>query len=639
MDSNHILIFDETAGTFPKIISSLPGDVTAAYATTGSDLVTALDEQAVDAVVLVLSSKALDADLHALRSRLEHIPLILMVEDGGVSPATLNDLIGLPLQGVLPLPFSAEEFNALLEQSLTAREMLSQGKEISEALTETNRRLNARLQEINTVYTVGKSVASSLDIDEVLARVVMASVNITQAEDGVIILKEGDRLFVRVSKRMEHRFPQRLHDATTDSVAWQVIRSGRPAMLHRETKIATGLVVRSLLYVPLQTPGADTIGILGVVNRLKDARFTEHQLFTLSSIADFAAIALENARLFSAVEAERSRLGAILENAVEAIIVTDAADRLWLWSETAAEIFGLDSDARGQSVGACIDYSDVRELFDKTLQEEAMVHAEVELRDGRVYNAQLTTVPDVGRVAVMQEITHLKELDRLKSEFVSTVSHDLRTPLTTIQGYVELLDRVGPLNERQTDFVNRALSSLNHITDLISDLLDIGRIEAGYDLEMKALRMDELVRTTAEAAVVQAQSQGMGISVDLPDGPLWTWGNARRLRQVLDNLISNALKYNRPEGWVGVRAECDDEHIVVSVSDSGIGISAEDQAQIFERFYRVQSPETEDVQGTGLGLAIVKSVVEKHKGRVWVESTLGEGSTFAFLLPLTNPPA
>jgi two-component system NtrC family sensor kinase len=639
MDSNHILIFDETAGTFPKIISSLPGDVTAAYATTGSDLVTALDGQAVDAVVLVLSSKALDADLHALRSRLEHIPLILMVEDGGVSPATLNDLIGLPLQGVLPLPFSAEEFNALLEQSLTAREMLSQGKEISEALTETNRRLNARLQEINTVYTVGKSVASSLDIDEVLARVVMASVNITQAEDGVIILKEGDRLFVRVSKRMEHRFPQRLHDATTDSVAWQVIRSGRPAMLHRETKIATGLVVRSLLYVPLQTPGADTIGILGVVNRLKDARFTEHQLFTLSSIADFAAIALENARLFSAVEAERSRLGAILENAVEAIIVTDAADRLWLWSETAAEIFGLDSDARGQSVGACIDYSDVRELFDKTLQEEAMVHAEVELRDGRVYNAQLTTVPDVGRVAVMQEITHLKELDRLKSEFVSTVSHDLRTPLTTIQGYVELLDRVGPLNERQTDFVNRALSSLNHITDLISDLLDIGRIEAGYDLEMKALRMDELVRTTAEAAVVQAQSQGMGISVDLPDGPLWTWGNARRLRQVLDNLISNALKYNRPEGWVGVRAECDDEHIVVSVSDSGIGISAEDQAQIFERFYRVQSPETEDVQGTGLGLAIVKSVVEKHKGRVWVESTLGEGSTFAFLLPLTNPPA
>jgi two-component system NtrC family sensor kinase len=410
-------------------------------------------------------------------------------------------------------------------------------------------------------------------------------------------------------------------------------------MLHREVKIATGLIVRSLLYVPLQIPGAGPIGILGVVNRDRDDAFTEHQLFTLSSVADFAAIALENARLFSAVEAESSRLGAVLESAVEAVIVTDADNRLWLWSETAANLFGLEPAARGQMVQDHIDYGEVHELFDEAAQEGSMVHAELELRDGRVYNAQLSTVPDVGRVVVMQEITHLKELDRLKSEFVSTVSHDLRTPLTTIQGYVQLLDRVGPLNERQTDFIGRALRSLNHITDLISDLLDIGRIEAGYDLEMRALRMGELVRTTAEAAMVQAESQGMRLSVDVPARPLHVWGNARRLRQVLDNLISNALKYNRPDGWVHIEARRDDDHVVVSVSDSGIGISPEDQARIFERFYRVQSPETEDVHGTGLGLAIVKAVVEKHKGRVWVKSRPGEGSTFAFLLPLHKAPA
>ena len=498
-------------------------------------------------------------------------------------------------------------------------------------LAAANRRLNERLQEINTIYTVGKSVASSLDAREILDRVVLAAANLTRADDGFIVMQEGERLFLRVVKHRGSRYPDHRHDETSDKMAWQVIRSGRPAMLHRETRISPEFLVRALLYVPLKAPGAGTIGILGVVYLVKDAAFSENQLFAVSTIADFAAIALENARLFALREVERSRLSAILERAAEAIIVTDGRNRLWLWSDTAARLFGIDTEAQGCPLEEYVDNEELRSLFTLAGQDGGVVHSEITLDDGRIYNAQLSTIEDVGHVAVMQEITHLKELDRLKSEFVSTVSHDLRTPLTTIQGYVELLERAGPLNETQQGFVDRALDSLSNVTALITDVLDIGRIEAGYDLEMQKVKLDELIRTTVDATQTYAFSAGIDLTADLPRSPLWVWGNMRRLRQVLDNLISNAIKYNRPAGWVKVVARHDDDHVVVQVSDSGIGIPPEEESRIFDRFYRIQSPEADGVEGTGLGLAIVKSVIEKHKGRIWVDSVPGEGSTFTLI--------
>jgi two-component system NtrC family sensor kinase len=511
---------------------------------------------------------------------------------------------------------------------------LARRRRLEKDLTRANNRLNRRLQEINTIYSVGKYVASTLNLENVLERVVEASINLTQADEGFILLKEGDKLFLRASKNMQENIAQRLHIEATDSVAWQVIKSGRPTMLHRDTKITTGYLVRALLYVPLQTPGQGTIGVLGVVNLQQERGFTEHQLFTLSSLADFAAIALENARLFSVVEAEQLRLRSILEHASEAILMTDINNYLLLWSQTAAKAFEIPPSAQGHPIEEVVRHSAVQELFDQpTTEEGPVLHTEVTLSGGRVFNAQLTTIPNIGRVMIMQNITHLKELDRLKSEFVSTVSHDLRTPLTTIQGYIELLDRVGPLNEMQNSFIEKALRSLTHITELIGDLLDIGRIEAGYDLEMEPCRIDEIIAEVGEANLQPASQQNVKLRWELSPEPLWVQGSSRRLRQVIENLVSNALKYNRPGGLVEMRAKRDNDHIIVHVRDTGIGIPLEEQPRVFERFYRVQSDETEDIRGTGLGLAIVKSVVEKHKGRIWVESVVGHGSEFSFVVP------
>jgi two-component system NtrC family sensor kinase len=522
----------------------------------------------------------------------------------------------------------------LISEALDRAYRAARYRRMEKELASANQHLNQRLQELNTIYTVGKSVGSSLDLDDVLDRIVESALNLTSAEEGFILLQEGEKLFLRASKNVEENLARRLYIEATDGVARRVMLSGQPAMLRRDTKIATGYLVRSLLYVPLLVPGRGCIGILGVVNRVHDAGFNENQLFTLSAIADFAAIAVENARLFSAVQAEKTRLRSILEHADDAIMVTDGENRLLLWSKTAGEVFQIPADAQEKPISAYVAHNGLLDLFRRAGGGGEQVHrAEIPLEDDRVFNAQLTAIDDLGCLVVMQDITYLKELDRLKSEFVSTVSHDLRTPLTTIQGYVELLERVGPLNETQRGFIAKALDSLDHITGLISDLLDIGRIEAGYDLEMQPCCLDDLIRQTTETFIPIVEQQGLQLTWMLPKQPLRVLGNMRRLRQVMENLIGNAIKYNHVGGQVEIRAHGDGVHVIVQVHDTGIGIPLSEQPKLFKRFYRVQSPETEVIRGTGLGLAIVKSVVEKHKGRVWVESMPGKGSTFSFILP------
>ena len=642
MQQAQVLILNEERDIFQDLVALLPEDTTAMSRSPFFDLGDSVQLEGLALIVFVLPKKKMYQAIEGLSESwmVGAVPMIVVTRTPP-SLSLINALLPLRPLAMLKYPFLTAQDQTKVTAALTQGLQAAKRHRLKKNLAQANERLNQRLQEFNTLYTVGKSVISSLDSDEVLQRILGAAVNLTRAEEGFILLKERDKLYLRASKNMSEEFVQRFHVEAADSVAWQVINSGRPAMLQRQTQIATGYLVRSLLYVPLQAPGRGVIGVLGVVNRKQSKAFTENQLFTLSSVADFAAIALENARLFSAVEAEKSRLRAILEHAAEAILVTDAENRLLLWSDTAALLFDLPAEAVGHPLTDYIDNAGLLDLFlengagqdqDGADDTEEMAHAEVELDEDRVFNAQLTPIAEVGRVVIMQNITHLKELDRLKSEFVSTVSHDLRTPLTTVQGYIELLERVGPLSEMQEDFIEKALRSLRHITALISDLLDIGRIEAGYDLEMLPCRMDRVIKEAVETYLIPAQQAEVELSYDLPDYPLWVLGNARRLRQVVENLISNAIKYTAPGGWARVRAMRDNHHVIVRVEDKGLGIPLEEQPKIFERFYRVQAPETEDIRGTGLGLAIVRSVIQKHKGRIWVESAPGEGSAFAFVL-------
>jgi two-component system phosphate regulon sensor histidine kinase PhoR len=571
--------------------------------------------------------------LAALRERGVRTPVIFTTFHG--SEDLVIQAFRLGVQDYVIKPFEPGEMQQSVERILERARIRAERNQLVEEIHQANERLERQVQEMRTLYSIGRSVTSLLDLGAVLTRVVEAAVFLTRAEEGLLLLVEKDsgELVLRAAKNVDEKVAHGLRVKVRDSLAGQVIQTGKPVLvLGSKSKVSTGYLVNALIYVPLRTPERGTIGILGVTNRLSRQPFSEHDVQLLSALGDYAAVALENARLFGQVETERRKLEAVLQETGEGVIVLDMDQRVLLCNATARTALSLPSSVVGQRAARLISHPSLLDLLRTVPKAKQTLHAELALQSGRTFNAQLSPVEGVGYVLMMQDITHFKELDRIKSEFVSTVSHDLRTPLTTIQGYINLLDRVGPLNEQQQDFVKRIGTSVADITDLIGELLDLGRIEAGYDLEMEPLHLEALVQAVVEEVRPLAEEKRQRLGWRRTSLPL-VRGNPRRLRQVIGNLVGNAVKYTPEEGWVAVEAEEDNGYVVLRVADSGIGIPLADQPYIFERFFRVESEETQDIKGTGLGLTIVKSVIEKHGGRVWVESRPGVGSVFTCLLP------
>jgi signal transduction histidine kinase len=229
----------------------------------------------------------------------------------------------------------------------------------------------------------------------------------------------------------------------------------------------------------------------------------------------------------------------------------------------------------------------------------------------------------------------LEAASRHKSEFLATMSHELRTPLNAIIGFSQVLkqEMYGPLNERQAEYVDDVLSSGQHLLNLINDILDLAKVEAGrMELQPSTFELPELLENAASMVRERATRQGIGLTV-ATDGSVGVMeGDERKVKQILFNLLSNAVKFTPSGGTVTLATRADDERVVISVRDTGVGISAEDQEKIFEEFYQVGASRTQE--GTGLGLALTRRLVELHHGRLAVESEPGAGSTFTVALPL-----
>jgi PAS domain S-box-containing protein len=534
-------------------------------------------------------------------------------------------------------PIDPKKMQETLQHVLSANRLREERDHLTQQLLDANEQLERQLQELNTIYTIGRAVTSLLDLDKVLNRVVEAAVYVANAEEGLLLLLDRmtGELYLRAAKDVDEDVVQNLHLHVDDSIAGRAVNTDRPVLICSErTKIATGYLVQALLYLPLRVPGRGVIGILGVANREAGRSFSERDVFLLSALADYAAIAIQNAGLYETVEVERAKLEAVLREAREAVVVTDESERILLCNAAAHVILGLgDTTLCGQPARTVLQHLVLREMFADAREMEQAVRREVPLENGATFNAQLTPIEGVGYVLVMQDITHLKELDRIRSEFVATVSHDLRTPLTNILGYIELLPRAGPLTEQQQEFISRVRESMESITELIGDLLDIGRIEAGFDLDMSPCNLAQVIEASVKNFRSQAREKKQALRWEQPQALPLVNGNTHVLGQVMDNLISNAVKYTQEGGWVSVSAGAEDGYVIVRVADNGVGIPPAHQPYIFERFYRVKSEETANISGTGLGLAIVKTAIEKHKGRVWVESKPGLGSVFCFVLP------
>jgi signal transduction histidine kinase len=320
----------------------------------------------------------------------------------------------------------------------------------------------------------------------------------------------------------------------------------------------------------------------------------------------------------------------ILLHMSEGVIILDQEQNLVLINRAARSILDLgDADMEGLPAGEALSHSELVEL----LSENEPGRSELTFEDGRAYNLQYTPITGIGSVLTIFDITHLKELDRIKSDFVSAVSHDLRSPLTAILGYVELIGRAGPTTELQREFIRRVQFSVQNITSLINDLLDLGRIEAGFDTHKEAVDLDGVLDYCIESLQSKIEEKRQDLELSSAGALPPVFGNPTRLRQMVANLLGNAVKYTQDQGIIRISRHLEAGQLVLRIEDNGPGIPAADQPHIFNKFYRASNVPAE-TSGTGLGLAIVKSIVENHQGRIWLESLPGRGTAFTVVLPI-----
>jgi signal transduction histidine kinase len=290
--------------------------------------------------------------------------------------------------------------------------------------------------------------------------------------------------------------------------------------------------------------------------------------------------------------------------------------------------------ARGQSVHAYVialggAVASLLVLARAVVLVRAMDSLRLDEREARYF-------AETAHVQLAEQNAKLKELDSLKDEFVGLVSHELRTPLTSIGGYLELLDdpETGPLNDDQREFLAIAERNARRLRTLVDDLLFVARLEAGrLDLRLGDVDLAEIVSHSVDSARPRAADRGVALRIEAPRRAL-VRGDADRLSQLLDNLVSNALKFTLRDGSVEARLDVQDGHARIQVTDSGIGIAKDELAHLFERFYRASTAIEQQVPGTGLGLYICKAIAEAHGGSIEVESVVAVGTTFRVELPL-----
>jgi signal transduction histidine kinase len=335
----------------------------------------------------------------------------------------------------------------------------------------------------------------------------------------------------------------------------------------------------------------------------------------------------------------RRQLKAILDSTPDPVLVADPRNRLLLANRAAAQALSLPSTET--VVRATHEVIRQRELY-ALLQASSMGRqsAEVELPDGRIYLATASPVEvggrGEGRVCILRDVTHFKELDRMKSDFVSTVSHDLRSPLTLMRGYATMLATLGELNEQQRGYVNKIIVGVENMSHLVNNLLDLGRIEAGVDLEVEQVAVLDILQRVTGALQQRAAEKGITLTIELArETPHAVQADGSLLDQALYNLVENAIKYTPRGGRVRVSTAAAPAGLTFEVADTGPGIAPEHAEQLFGKFYRTPQRATRSEFGTGLGLAIVRSIADRHRGRAWVESEPGKGSRFFLQVPLS----
>jgi PAS domain S-box-containing protein len=522
-------------------------------------------------------------------------------------------------------------------------------------LLEEFKRQTGQLQAINTVTA---AVSQSLDLNVTLQTALEAVLSVIPVDaSGITMVDEAaGELVLRAQRGWKHDFlsnPMRIklgqgisgQAAINDEVVITGDLSDDPRLI---VPAFTEEQVQAMVLVPMHARGK-VVGMLSVMS-YKPYKFGEDQINVLKAIADQVGLALDNARLYESVREQQSRLEAVLQSTADAIIATDHQGNINLINQAAETLFQLDTVVL---IGQPLQDAPLPPVLAKKLREvlapvETIQTFEVPLENGRCLAAVVSPVylqnsigqvsgdQTGGWVAVFQDITHMKEAERARLQFIQTAAHDLRNPMAVTLSALTMLDRhMKDPTPTEKEIIGIALNGINRMQDLIDDLLNLEHIESGVDLRYEEMSIGELLERCAAdiGPLLERREQTLTVQVD-PSIPDYN-GDERWLYRAVLNLLSNAHKYTQRGGAIILRATLQDSEVVIEVEDNGPGIPLEAQSHLFERFYRVRNTE-EKVSGTGLGLAIVKSVVEQHAGRAFVHSEPNRGSVFGMVLPL-NP--
>jgi two-component system, OmpR family, phosphate regulon sensor histidine kinase PhoR len=376
--------------------------------------------------------------------------------------------------------------------------------------------------------------------------------------------------------------------------------------------------------------------------------------FTPEHLRVTVAKAIDYTRALWDIADTRSRLRTMVNHISDGVMCTNQQNKVALANPAFLRMIGWPVESMiGRGIEEFIDIPKIRDLINEALE---MPESEFsELSEEITLNGQnrpeelilsIRCAPfrdrngrNLGVITVLHDISALKRMDRMKSQFVSTVSHEIQSPMNSVMMQLKIIldGLAGEVTEKQRAILTRASEKINNLSRLAAELLNLSRIESGLiSLEREPVDMAAVIRDQVAFYLPRAESESIRMQIDVPETLPPILVNRQNMEEVIANLITNAIKYSPGGGRVTISASVANDYLCIRVQDTGLGISPEDLNLIFQQFYRVKDEKTRFIQGTGLGLAIVKSILESHQGRIKVESQPGRGSTFFVFLPVLS---
>lgn len=560
------------------------------------------------------------------------------------------------------------EGEIMLDAQGTPREMVGVIQDITER-KRTEASLRRQKEYLDALHETTIHLMGRMPLHDLLEVITRRAGKLVGTENGYIYLNEAgsNETEMRVGTGLfEQMVGSKAHYGLGASgIVWQ---SGQPLVIEdyqtwegRIAKSPGASRLRSLVSIPLKSEN-EVVGVFGLAHTTAEQKFDDTTVEILSRFAHLASIALDNARLYDAAQKEiterkqaEEKFRILFAASPDAIVLIDPYQPGWpivdcnevtceMNGYTREELIGHTIDILNTSVGTPEERA---AYFEKVRREGVMrVEAEHRHKDGHLFPIETSTslihLGDSDLIlGIDRDVTKRKEVDRLKTEFISTVSHELRTPLTSIRGSLGLIAGgvAGEIPERAKSMVDIAYKNSERLVRLINDILDVEKIESGKMVfQLKPLDIVPLIEQTIESNRSYGEQYHVKYVVTKALAAAMVNVDSDRIIQVLTNLLSNAAKFSRPDSIVEITVQRVDERIRVAVHDHGTGIPEEFKGRIFQKFAQADSSDTRQKGGTGLGLSIVKAIVEKHGGTIGFDTVPGEGTTFYFDLPEYHAP-